>query len=77
MDDLDELELALIEGLPDGVTVQGMILEDEDPTWRDIDTADTANCEHQETLCAFCLDSWLNDWDLRLVDIVTGHTLHL
>jgi hypothetical protein len=69
-----DLGLMMITGLPDGTAVQvrprfdGLL-----QLWEEVSVVtDASDCDHTETICSVCLVSWLNDWELRLVNRADG-----
>lgn len=52
---------------PEGViTVHVQVIEGDDPTWREITYRAAETCEHQETMCEECEDTWAEDHNVRL-----------
>jgi hypothetical protein len=75
-----DVETVLILNLPNAVSVEGcpwddtftaadgaLMMSKDAGQWRTINVAVEGNCEHVDTICSRCVDSWSNDWALRAV----------
>lgn len=40
-----------------------------DPEWTGIEVARTANCDHSDTVCSGCWESWATDWTFLAEDV--------
>lgn len=52
---------------PEGTDADGnMIVLAAGLEWQPVEWLDPWNCEHQETMCAHCVDSWACDHEIIL-----------
>ncbi len=38
----------------------------EDPQWQRLPLLPASTCQHQQTMCDDCIDSWANDWEVMI-----------
>ena len=52
---------------PTGTTVDGsMFVVNGGLEWQPVQWLDPWDCEHQETMCAMCVDTWNIDYEIEL-----------
>jgi len=52
---------------PEGWTPQGdMFVKPEHLEWQQVNYLHPDRCDHQETICRMCLDTWEIDWEIDL-----------
>lgn len=52
---------------PEGYTADGnMFVKPEFLEWQQVEYRDPWDCDHQETMCGLCTDSWNCDYDIEL-----------
>lgn len=52
---------------PEGYTADGeMFVLEAGLQWQPVEWLDPWDCEHQESMCATCVDTWGNDYEIEL-----------
>ncbi len=52
---------------PEGYTPTGeMFVTPESLEWQPVEWLDPWNCDHQEAMCATCVESWSYDYEIEL-----------
>lgn len=62
-----ELYAKVLLDRPEGWTANGdMFVLAAGLEWQPVEWLDPWNCEHMETMCATCVDSWSCDYEIEL-----------